>query len=189
VCGVPAEQVAPLFEETAPDLAAQAHAIESLPCWAGMYAFEAPLGVGFDGARLIDHPIIDFIAYNGSKPERIGPPTYVVHARADWSQQHLEANPEVISAQLLQALMEFSDNRPPAIFKVAHRWRYARVEVTNGPDFLYDDALGIGMCGDWLSGPRVESAWLSGYGLGNKMIASKTCLNASDIIRSGATGE
>ena len=174
ISAVPAEQVGPLIGHIAPDFAAASATISSLPCWAGMFAFDRALCIPFDAMRLEDHPIVDFIAMNHSKPARNGPPAYVVQARPDWSARHLEETPEIIADHLRDALIAFSDDRPNLISATAHRWRYARVEVSRGPchlkdGFLWNGDLNLGACGDWLSGPRVESAWLSGHHLGLAM--------------------
>ena len=39
------------------------------------------------------------------------------------------------------------------------------VDKSEGPSALWDDKLELGICGDWLTGPRVENAFLSGYEL------------------------
>lgn len=169
VCAVPGEQVAPLLKDIAPDFAALGETITSLPCWAGLFAFDAPLSLPFDALRLEGHDSVDFIAMNNSKPRRSDICAYVVHARPDWTAQHIEDTPAHIAKHLLQALLGFADNRPRVIHASAHRWRYARVEVENGLGSIYDADTRLGMCGDWLSGPRVESAWLSGHHLGLKM--------------------
>jgi len=57
---------------------------------------------------------------------------------------------------------------PPAIARVAHCWRYAQ-SGTLGEDCLWDAAAGIGVCSDWLIGPRI-AAWLSGAALADRMI-------------------
>lgn len=171
VCAVPAEQVAPLLQDHAPTLADHARAISSLPCWAGMFVFDAPLAMPFDAIRLQNHVSLDFIAANHTKPARGEVCAYVVHAHAAWSQAHLEDGAEDVANQLCAALVAFDDNAPNLVFSAAHRWRYAKVEVENGPMFCYDAYARIGTCGDYLCGPRVESAWLSGHRLG-KAIAS-----------------
>ena len=173
ICAVPAEQVAPLLETIAPAFAQSSIAINSLPCWAALFAFERALCIPFDAMRLEGNEMIDFIAMNHSKPDRAGPPAYVVHATPDWSARHLEKAPEAIANHLRDALLSFSDDRPALVFETAHRWRFARVEVSNGPGFLWDDAKKLGACGDWLSGPRVESAWLSGHHLGQAIVKAR----------------
>jgi renalase len=172
VCAVPAEQVAPLLQVHAPALADHAQAIISLPCWAGMYVFDAPLAMPFGAIRLKGHVSLDFIAANHSKPQRADVCAYVVHAHAPWSQEHLEDSAHDVAQVLLNQLLAFADNAPKLIFSAAHRWRYAKVEVENGPEYAYDDSVSLGLCGDYLCGPRVESAWVSGNNLG-KTIASR----------------
>jgi predicted NAD/FAD-dependent oxidoreductase len=34
---------------------------------------------------------------------------------------------------------------------------------------IFDPDRGLGLCGDWLIGPRVESAWLSGARLAERI--------------------
>jgi predicted NAD/FAD-dependent oxidoreductase len=59
---------------------------------------------------------------------------------------------------------------PTPIHLAAHRWRYALVETPLGAPFLHDAARGLGACGDWCLGPRIESAWLSGVALGRALL-------------------
>jgi renalase len=55
-----------------------------------------------------------------------------------------------------------------------HRWRYAQparglgAMAPQAP--WWDAALGLGVCGDFLGGGRVEAAWLSGYELAQTML-------------------
>jgi renalase len=189
VCAVPAEQVAPLLEGVAPSFAAQGKAITSLPCWAGMFVCERPFGIPFDAMRVENHPIIDFIAMNFSKPGRADIASYVVHARADWSVAHLEDSAEDVAEHLAAALLGYADSPPKVIHASAHRWRYARVDTAHGPGCLWDPEANIGVCGDWLSGPRVESAWLSGHQLGLKMtgqnVGAKTGVTKTAVQAAG----
>jgi renalase len=137
-----------------------------------MFVFDRPIAIPFDAMRVEGHPILDFIAMNHSKPGRADVPAYVVHAHAAWSQANLEEAPETIAAYLEQALRAYSDTTPNLIFSAAHRWRYARVEVAHSVGHLWDGVQSVGVCGDWLSGPRVESAWLSGHDLGQAIAQS-----------------
>jgi predicted NAD/FAD-dependent oxidoreductase len=94
----------------------------------------------------------------------------VVHAEAEWSAARLERDPVEIEGELLAALEAATgeaDLRP--IAAQAHRWRFARSHGLGlGP--LWDAATGLGVCGDWLTAPRVESAWLSGHGLARMVV-------------------
>ena len=171
VCAVPAEQVSDLLSQHTPAIGERAKAVRSLPCWAGLFAFEEALKIDWDMARFDGHPVLDVISTSVNKPGRTGPTTYVVHGRADWSITHLEETADQIASLLLQELAALCGPLPPPLVQSAHRWRYARVETSHGPGFLYDGDQGIGACGDWLSGPRVESAWVSGHHLGQALSA------------------
>ena len=54
------------------------------------------------------------------------------------------------------------------IASAVHRWRYA-MSAGSGDGALGTPTLAIGVCGDWLLGPRVECAWLSGKVLADFM--------------------
>ena len=70
---------------------------------------------------------------------------------------------------LLAALGDVAGPLPATIVVSAHRWRYAMVPPGDA-GALWDDGAMIGACGDWLLGPRVEQAYLSGL-----MLAEKVC--------------
>ena len=57
---------------------------------------------------------------------------------------------------------------PETVCSATHRWRYA---LSSGSDkrALFNRDIGLGVCGDWLIGPRVECAWLSGKELGDRI--------------------
>jgi hypothetical protein len=63
---------------------------------------------------------------------------------------------------MLAALAEAAGGKIPKPIAVAsHRWRYA-LSAGTGDGALWNPDIGLGVCGDWLLGPRVECAWLSG---------------------------
>ena len=169
VVALPAEQAAALLRPVAPEMAALAAATPSDPCWTAMASFAAPLAIPGDVVKRAGP--IGWAARNSAKPGRGGPESWVVQASPDWSRRHLEETPEAVLPLLLSALGDVTGNPlPEPVHAAAHRWRYAR-SGTLGQDTLWDAALGLGACGDWLLGPRVEAAWLSGRRLADAMLA------------------
>ena len=173
VVSTPAAQAAPLLRPAAPHLAAEAEARapSMAPCLAAMVTFAAPLAVSFDAARLQDGPLA-WIARESSKPGRPAAASWVLHASPAWSQAHLALEREEIADALLAALRLWLGGLPEVVELLGHRWRYALaadVSDTTAP-FLLDDAVGIGVCGDWLGGPRIEGAWQSGDTLGQQLL-------------------
>jgi renalase len=142
------------------------------PCWALLLAFDPPLDlVGFD-ARSVESGPIAWLARNTSKPGREGRDAWTVHASANWSTAHLEEAPEAVAATLLAAFRDVTGSGAiePA-YTAAHRWRYALVTEPVGEAALYDRPSGIGLCGDWCLGGKIEAAFLSGRALVEKMLA------------------
>ena len=160
VVALPAEQAATLLRPVAPGLAGRAADTPSQPCWTLMASFAERLPIADDVLR--HRGAIDWAARNASRPGRGGPEAWVLHATSDWSAAHLEEEPERVQTRLLALLAtESGAALPPTLSVAVHRWRYAR-SGGSGDGALWDGARRIGACGDWLLGPRVECAFLSG---------------------------
>ncbi len=181
VVAIPAEQAAGMVSLHDFAMARVALLARSLPCWTAMFAFAAPL----PGAPplLRDKGMIGWAARNSAKPARTGPEAWVVQASAEWSQAWLEQPAPAVEAALLAGLLaELGLPATTPIHAAAHRWRYA-LSAGTGQGALWNPHLRLGLCGDWLLGPRVECAWLSGGQLARAMIA------APDQRAGGAAGE
>jgi predicted NAD/FAD-dependent oxidoreductase len=157
---VPAEQAGPLLQPHAPAMATLADQTASDPCWTLMAGFEAPLALVQDTLR--QRGPIGWAARNNAKPGRANEECWVVQASPEWSRAHLEEDAETVAAALLAELAEANGGPlPRQLGATAHRWRFAR-SGTAGEEALWDAEQRIGVCGDWLIGPRVEAAYMSG---------------------------
>lgn len=165
VIAVPAEQAAGLLAGPAPDLAATAAASVSDPCWTVLAAFAEPVSATADCHRGADGDVLGWAARNSAKPGRTGPQSWVLQGGPAWSLAHLDDDPGAVTAALLAAASEaLGAPLPEPLVTVAHRWRYARC-APGGTGPVFDADRRLGVCGDWVLGPRVESAWLSGVSL------------------------
>jgi renalase len=170
VLALPAEQAAPILTLHDFELARTALFARSQPCWSGMFAFETPIAHSRNIIR--DHGILAWAARNSAKPGRAGPESWVVQASPQWTTANLEQTPEDIAPLLLAALGEATGGALPALLAhSAHRWRYA-LSAGTGLGSLWNSAMRIGACGDWLLGPRVECAWVSGRTLAERMLGA-----------------
>ncbi len=160
---VPSENAMPLLDDIAPAMASRARQTPASPCWTVMAAFDAGVDFAADVAR--EDGAIGWAARNSSKPGRTGPEAWVIQAGTAWSVTHLEDSPgEVVPALLAAFAQRVGTILPGVLSATAHRWRYAK-SGNSGDVALWDSNLGLGACGDWLAGPRVESAWMSGVRL------------------------
>ena len=160
ISAIPAPQALPLLAHS-PVLAPRIASVKMQPCFASMVAFNYPLPVGFDAARIDDGPLT-WIARNTSKPSRSEAECWVLHTRHDWSKEHLHRSKSVTHRHMLDAFEALTESPAPA-WAMLHLWRYARPEgpFDSQTPCLWDPTLGLGACGDWLIGGRVESAWWS----------------------------
>lgn len=169
VVSIPPEQASAIVALHDLSLAATALAARSQPCWTGMFAFAERLLAKTDTVR--ESGLISWAARNGAKPGRKGPETWVVQASPHWSMQHIDDTVEQVSGALLAALGEaLEQDIPEPVIASAHRWRYAMSTGSN-LGALWSTQSRIGVCGDWLLGPRVENAWISGRRLATQMMA------------------
>ena len=165
VVAIPAEQAAELLTDAAGDLASRAAGAVSAPCWSVMLAFDQPVDVGPDCWPFQGDTVVGWAARNSSKPGRTGPESWVVQGTPEWSRRHIDDDPDEVAAELLRALAaDVQVGLPDRVGLAAHLWRFAR-SAPDGPGPIVDRGRRLGLCGDWLIGPRVESAWLSGAAL------------------------
>ena len=168
VVAVPPEQAGSLIAPHQPAFAARALETPSKPCWAVMAQFSAPLP--FDDV-LREREAIAWAARDSAKPGRAPGERWVLHASHDWSDRHRELDPEKVTSRLLDLFLEPLAQPPVVQYAAAHRWLYALAQPLAGPPAMWDVSRRIGVAGDWLIAPRVESAWLSGTNLAERMLA------------------
>jgi predicted NAD/FAD-dependent oxidoreductase len=169
ICTAPPNQAASLVGPVAPRLAGAARKTKMLPCWALMAAFEEPIERQFDAARL-DHPVLAWVARDASKPGRAPAARWVAHASREWSESNVDLSRDDAAAALLDAFADVMQCHNPPALAVAHRWRYAFVEDPVGSPCLADNSETIFLAGDWLLGPRIECAYLSGLETARQII-------------------
>lgn len=174
VVTAPAPQVATLLADRAPQVAARAAATTMAPCWAALVALDAPVSDLDDIIR--DRGPIARAIRESSKPGRVSGERWTIQATAEFSRDHLEADPQEVAAALLEALGVPS---PPLLVQ-AHRWRYARVDEAVPEPLLRDDGAGVLAGGDWCTpaepdGPApgtVAAAQAAGVALARELRAS-----------------
>ncbi len=166
----PAPQTIRLMPETFAGNAAL-KTVEMSGCFTLMIGLDAPLDPGFDAARIED-PVLSWIAVEASKPGRSEKTALTIHSRNDWAEANLERDRGEVKSEMLASLKRvLGQDFSSAAWLDLHRWRYANVEQAVGEPFLFDDDLGLGACGDWCLGNRVEAAAESARALSEMLIA------------------
>ncbi len=173
VMAIPSVQSAELLRNSEIQ-SAWANAVDAVvvaPCWTLMLAFPSsvpisptkpaiPLGPQWSAARSTHHRV-SWLARETSKPGRENIERWTVQASADWSREHLEDDAPRVKAKLLKAFAEVTGIRAEPDYAEVHRWRFAKTETPLGKNYLWDAKSGLGICGDWCIGHRVEDAFVS----------------------------
>ncbi len=169
VLTLPAPQASRLLTQVAPSLAESVEGLATAACWSVLLAVENPLGLPFDGAFVQGSPL-SWVARDSSKPGRSSSPeTWVLHGSAEWSAEHLEDEPDAVAGRLVDAFTAVAGRDVTPGWHRAHRWRFALpADVHAGPRRF--DELRLTLGGDWLAGPRVESAFLSGQAAAGRLL-------------------
>ncbi|HZW14225.1 MAG TPA: FAD-dependent oxidoreductase [Noviherbaspirillum sp.] len=168
VLAIPADQAIPLLQPLS-SIAGQVAQEHLAPCWALILSFEQALGLDYDGAW-VKGSRLRWIARDTSKPQRRPGEHWIGHASPDWSEEHLNDDPERVKEKLLKAFHEATGSHIQPVYADVYRWRFAQATTTLPGDCLWDAASRIGVCGDWFSAGlegngRIENAYLSGYAL------------------------
>jgi len=61
-------------------------------------------------------------------------------------------------------------NSTGLVAKTAHLWRYSLVDNPLDAGALWDPERGLGVCGDWCQGARIEGAFLSGQAVAGRIL-------------------
>lgn len=148
--------------------AAEAASAGMAPCWAMMLAF-AEATTAPDLLRPDTGPL-RWIARDSSRPGRAPlPECWIAHATPEWSRSHLEQPAEAVQATLQHVFAAATGITAAPCYAAMHRWRYALADAPLNKPALWDAAAGLGVCGDWCLGTRVEAAFMSGQALADMM--------------------
>ena len=175
VLALPPAQAAPLLAPHQVDWAGWASSVPMQPCWTLMGVAHEPQpstdrdwgsATAWDLARPWAGPLACALRSDArpGRARQAGQAHWVLHARADWSQHHLEQAPAWVQAQLHAALERELGQPVNWLHCVMHRWRYAMLaQPLPGPaeGCWWDATQGLGVCGDFLGGSGAEGAWLS----------------------------
>lgn len=172
ILATPPQQAEKLITHS-PSLLAASRCVNMSACWTVMLAFTEPIECSFDGAVIRDSPL-SWIARNSSKADTTdATECWVGQANAEWSGERVDAVKDVIAAQLSDEFCRLLNFSVKPAYIAGHRWKYAIPETPLDTGCLFDDALKVGLCGDWCLGNRVEAAWLSGTAAANRLLAAK----------------
>jgi len=146
--------------------------VEMRPCWAVMAEPDRPLLQNYDASFVNEGPLW-WLSGQASRPGRPNGEAWILHAGPDWSEEHLQDDPDAVCEQLIEAARRLPiagsfETRSA----VAHRWRYARAREPLNEGAIWDAERRLAFAGDWCHGSAVEGAFLSGAAAAGRVTAS-----------------
>lgn len=167
---IPPEQIRALVDDQ--DIENALAGVRMRPCWAVMAVLDRPLSNDYDAAFVNQGPL-SWLARQASRPGRPAAESWILHASPDWSEEHLEASPDDVRDQLLDAARALPVAQTfTAGYASAHRWRYALARQPLEEGALWFEGRQLALAGDWCQGSRVEGAFLSGVAAAGRIMAS-----------------
>lgn len=171
ILNMPPKQALPLSDESV-WINTHIDALDMLPSWTLLLAFDQRLAVDFDAADITDSPL-SWVARNNSKPQRDSMETWVVQADTDWSYKMEDEEKAVIHQSMLDAFFEaLNIGKQVPAEQWLHRWLYAFPEKPLSDGALVDEKVGLAVCGDWCHSSSLQGAWLSGHQAATKLLQS-----------------
>ena len=181
VLALPAAQAAPLLAEAGHGFAEHLGSVEVEASLTAMVAFAGSLSLPFDAASAGGDAALAWMARESSKPGRpsfaeSGLEAWTLQASAAYGAQRLDLDRDGIAEDLLarfaEVAMPLHGPLPDAPIRMGHRWRYAQTTRALGESCLFDPDVGLGVCGDWCLGDRLEHAFRSGRAMAGRILAS-----------------
>ncbi|MBL7004466.1 MAG: NAD(P)-binding protein [Gammaproteobacteria bacterium] len=134
--------------------------------WNVVLSFDEDPKLPYEQGSFIDSPISRFY---GKFIE--GRYVICIEATPEWSEQYSALPEAEIIHQLELIFCSHLDIELEDIVTAdAKFWPFKSAINTLGEDCLFDDALGLGVCGDWCTSPQVEGAVLSGFSAADRVM-------------------
>lgn len=97
---------------------------------------------------------------------------WTLQATLRWSKKTINKykNDKSVMNQLITRFIQLTGfKKNKIIFKKIHGWKYSYNYEKTPYLSIWNKKINLGICGDWLSGPKVENAWLSANDLARKI--------------------
>jgi len=120
----------------------------------------------FDGCFVHDDAVLGWIADDGRRRGDAAP-VLVAHTTSAFAAGHLD-DPEAVTDEVVEAVQRLLDLGAPPSWTHVQRWSFARPAQARDRPFHLGPAR-VGLCGDGWGSPKVETAWLSGHLLGERL--------------------
>jgi renalase len=167
VLAVPAPRAIALW----PHLRSRLHHVRMRPVLTALLGLPGPLSRAWN---TISFQTDSLAEARRQAPGRTGSPeAWVLYASDVFSHDNLNCDLDTVAQHLWNRFRDALslDITVPSVLR-GHRWRHALTVDPLGQSCLYDEHLGLGVCGDWCLGDHVAAAVASGQTLADRMLGT-----------------
>jgi renalase len=132
----------------------------------------AAAAITWQGIQCIEHPTLAWIGLDSSKQLNPTQPVLVIQSSAAFAEQYFDApDLAIVGQKLIDEIATFTSNLTTPELVQVHRWGYAFAQNPLSDLFLAaKTAAPLYFGGDWCGGNRVESAYISGMAVADKIL-------------------
>jgi renalase len=132
----------------------------------------AAAAITWQGIHCIEHPTLAWIGLDSSKQLNPTHPVLVIQSGAAFAQQYFDApDLAIIGQKLLDAIVPLIPTLTTPELVQVHRWGYAFAQNPASVQFITAQTTApLYFGGDWCGGNRVESAYLSGMAVADRIL-------------------
>ena len=97
---------------------------------------------------------------------------WTLQATLKWSKKTInnyKTDKSIMDQLILRFIKLTGFKKNKIIFKKIHGWKYSYNYEKTPYLSIWNKKINLGVCGDWLNGPKVENAWLSANNLAKKI--------------------
>ena len=134
----------------------------------------AAAAIPWKGIQCIEHPTLAWIGLDSSKQLNPTQPVLVIQSSAAFAEQYFDApDLAIVGQKLIDAIAPLVPTLTMPELVQVHRWGYAFAQNPLSTQFLTAQTTApLYFGGDWCDGNRVESAYLSGMALADRILSN-----------------
>ena len=137
-----------------------------------MIAFKNQKEVPVSSIKFNDEVLTWAANENSKKRFRSSNSLWTLQSSVKWAKKtiNIYKKNKKVENTLISKFLNFTGyKKNKIIFKKTHGWKYSYNFHSSPYKSYWDKKIRLGVCADWLIGPKVESAWLSANDLTKKI--------------------
>ena len=137
-----------------------------------MVAFKNQKDVPISSIKFNDDDLAWAANENSKKRFKSNMNLWTLQATLKWSKKTINKykTDKSIMNQLITRFIKLTGlEKNKIVFKKIHGWKYSYNYEKTPYLSIWNKKINLGICGDWLNGPKVENAWLSANDLARKI--------------------